>query len=175
MAKKSHSEKAPTSPSEVIPPKTPDLTPQEVVTIASSNERVTNLINQLGDGSLIPRPDFQRRLVWTDKHKRAFIETVLRHYPFPEIYIATIEVDQSTARSTRILVDGQQRISTLQAYFLGDESLKLGQDIPPFADLLPERRKAFLQYFVTVRDLQRITPALHTVRRVGTSRGCPGA
>jgi hypothetical protein len=149
MTKKKSAQPSTESPVE----ESADLTPQEVVQIAASNERITNLINQVGDGSLIPRPDFQRRLVWTDKHRRNFIETVLRHYPFPEIYIATIAVDGETGKSTRILVDGQQRISTLRAYFLGDDSLRLGKDIPAFDELKTDARKRFLQYQVTVRDL----------------------
>jgi Protein of unknown function DUF262 len=142
----------------------PDLTPQEIVQIAASNERISNLINQVGDGSLIPRPEFQRRLVWTDKHRRNFIETVLRHYPFPEIYIATINVDAATGKSTRILVDGQQRITTLRAYFLGEAFLKLGSSVPSYESLSSEDKKRFLQYQVTVRDLGELR--MQTVREI---------
>lgn len=141
-----------------------DLTPQEVVQIAPSPVRISTLISEVGDGSLIPKPEFQRRLVWTDRHRRSFIETVLRNFPFPEIYIATIAVDAKTGKSTRILVDGQQRISTLRSYFLGEASLKLGKEIPPFDELSPEARRRFLQYQVTVRDLGELR--MKTVKEI---------
>src|SRR4051794_40007889 len=102
MAKKTAPTKHPEVPDN-LEPELPDLTTQEIVRIVATPERISSLINQLGDGSLKPRPDFQRRLVWTDKHKRKFLETVLRQFLFPEIYIATVDVDPSTAKSRRIL------------------------------------------------------------------------
>ena len=57
-------------------------------------------------GELAPRPDFQRKLVWSNKDKIAFLDTVLRGYPFPEIYIAVGDVNLETAAGTEMLVDG---------------------------------------------------------------------
>jgi len=51
------------------------------------------------------------------RHKIAFIKTVLEGYPFPEVYIASGEVDLETARGNLMLVDGQQRLTTLYDYF----------------------------------------------------------
>jgi uncharacterized protein with ParB-like and HNH nuclease domain len=63
--------------------------------------------------SLCPRPEFQRRLVWNNKDRVAFIETVVLGYPFPEIYVAAGDVNVESGEANEMLVDGQQRITTL--------------------------------------------------------------
>lgn len=122
----------------------------------ATNKKVRELISAVSTGALIPRPEFQRRLVWTIEDKNRFLETVLRNFPFPEIYIADGEVDLATALGTQLLVDGQQRITTLAQYFSGDPVLKL-VSIPPYSKLDPEEQKAFLNYDVAVRDLGGVT------------------
>jgi hypothetical protein len=74
----------------------------------ASNRKLRTLITGIRDKTLIPRPEFQRRLVWTNRDKIRFLETVLGGYPFPEIYIAAGDVDLDTGQGTEMLVDGQQ-------------------------------------------------------------------
>ena len=106
----------------------------------------------LRDGLLIPRPEFQRRLVWTNRHKESFINTVLMGYPFPEIYVAADNIDSVTGESTEMLVDGQQRITTLSQYFSGSNDLKY-RDITPYTNLSESEKMDFLEYEVVIRDL----------------------
>lgn len=103
--------------------------------------------------SLVPRPDFQRRLVWTNRDKLSFIDTVLKGYPFPEIYIASGEVDTKTGEGKELLVDGQQRLTTLYQYFKGLSELVVPKGFPKYEDLLEDAKKDFLEYVVVVRDL----------------------
>jgi hypothetical protein len=119
---------------------------------SATNRRIRILITALKDNSLIPRPEFQRRLVWTNKHKQEFIRTVLMEYPFPEIYVATGDVDPDTGAGQEMLVDGQQRLTTLFQYFSGSDELRLG-DVRSYSALSPEEKLAFLEYEVVVRDL----------------------
>lgn len=118
----------------------------------ATNRRIRELISAVRSGALLARPDFQRRLVWTNKDKNAFIQTILDGFPFPEIYVCAGEVNPKTAEGTEWLVDGQQRISTIVAYFGADPTLKLGAGIPPYSKL-GEKQKSFLEYTVVVRDL----------------------
>ncbi len=110
-------------------------------------------MTQLREGILIPRPDFQRRLVWNNKDKSSFLGTVLLNYPFPEVYVAAGSVDVETGRGTELLVDGQQRLTTLLQYFTGSPDLVLSGDVKAYADLAKEEKEAFLKYDVVVRDL----------------------
>lgn len=120
---------------------------------SADNRRVRQILSAMQSGELIPRPDFQRQLVWSNRDKNAFLDTVLRGYPFPEIYIAVGEVDLATAAGVELLVDGQQRITTLHQYFHASPALKLSPVIPAYTDLSPDEKTAFLNYDVAVRNL----------------------
>lgn len=123
---------------------------------SATNKRIRELLTGIKDQTLVPRPEFQRRLVWTNRHKQEFIKTVLQEYPFPEIYVATGDVNPDTAEGSQMLVDGQQRISTLYQYFTGSPDFRLG-DVPAYSSLQQDTKLAFLEYEVVVRDLGKKT------------------
>jgi uncharacterized protein with ParB-like and HNH nuclease domain len=120
---------------------------------SASNRRLRVLLTAIGNGTLIPQPEFQRRLVWINKDKVEFIKTVLEGYPFPEIYIAAGEVDTKTGEGAEMLVDGQQRITTLYQYFKGSADLRLPKALLPYDELDQADQVKFLEYKVVVRDL----------------------
>ena len=138
---------------------------------AATNKRVRELISLVQDGKLVPRPDFQRRLVWTHSDKERFLDTVSRGLPFPEIYLADGEVNLETGAGTQLLVDGLQRISTLVQYFQGDPALRL-TTVMPYASLSEEHKRSFLQYEVAVRDLGSATRELiiDVFRRINATK-----
>jgi len=123
---------------------------------APTNKKVRELIELVRMGKLIPRPEFQRRLVWKIEDKNHFLDSVLRGFPFPEIYVADGDVDLDTGEGTQLLVDGLQRVSTLVQYFTGDEHLRL-TSVTPYKLLSADGKTAFLQYDVAVRDLGSIS------------------
>ncbi len=120
---------------------------------SATNRRLRVLLTAISKETLIPQPDFQRRLVWSNKDKVAFIRTVLEGYPFPEIYIAAGKVDPKTGEGCELLVDGQQRITTLYQYFKGSEDLRLPDEINEYSKLEERKQLEFLEYEVVVRDL----------------------
>lgn len=119
----------------------------------ATNKKLRELVVGLDNGSLVARPDFQRRLVWTNKEKISFIQTVLMGYPFPEIYLAAGDVDSTSGIATEYLVDGQQRITTLHHYFKGSDEIEIPTGMPKYVELSSEEKKAYLQYDVVARDL----------------------
>ncbi len=138
---------------------------------ASSNKKIRELISLVRDGKLIPRPEFQRRLVWTNKDKSHFLDSILRGYPFPEIYLADGEVDLDTGDGTQLLVDGLQRVSTIVQYFEADSDLRL-MSVPPYKSLLEEEKQRFLQYDVSVRDLGQVnrTEIIEVFQRINATK-----
>ncbi len=125
---------------------------------SSTNKKIRELITLVKSEQIIPRPEFQRRLVWSREDKNHFIDSVLNGFPFPEIYLADGEVDLDSGAGSQLLVDGLQRISTLVQYFDGDSTLRL-TTVPPYADLNETQKRDFLQYDVSVRDLGTISKA----------------
>ena len=121
-----------------------------------TNRPIRELLTAIRNETLVPRPEFQRNLVWSNKHKSKFIKTVLDGYPFPEIYIAAGEVDPDTGEGKEMLVDGQQRLTTLHQYFYTSPDLKLSKGITPYSYLSHEEKLNFLEYEVVVRYLGKI-------------------
>lgn len=138
---------------------------------SATNRRLRVLITDIRGEKLIPRPEFQRRLVWTNRHKESFIQTVLLGLPFPEIYIASGEVDTATGEGKEMLVDGQQRMTALSQYFAGSEDLKL-KDVLPYSKLSDDAKKAFLEYEVVIRDLgsKNIEEIKDVFRRINSTK-----
>lgn len=136
-----------------------------------SSLKVRQIITQLKEGKLVPRPEFQRRLVWTSEDKIRFIDTILRGYPFPEIYVANGTVDVDTGEGQQLLVDGQQRVTTLASYFQGDPST-FGTILPPYSTLEKEEKEQFLNYDVAVRDLGSVSTEeiIEVFRRINSTK-----
>ena len=119
----------------------------------ANNEKLLSVFNELKSGELVLRPSFQRNLVWNNSHKESFIDTILRGLPFPEIYLADGEIDLQNQKSTRLVVDGQQRLDTIYSYVLGKLELK---NIKAFNSLAPKEQTDFFDYTVVVRNLGRL-------------------
>jgi hypothetical protein len=64
---------------------------------------------------LVLNPRFQRRPVWTDKAKSFLIDTILRGKPIPKVFIRQ-QINVTTKKSIREVVDGQQRLRTILSY-----------------------------------------------------------
>lgn len=117
---------------------------------STGSVNISSLINDIRQERLILQPEFQRNLVWNDKHKESFIDTILKGYPFPEIYIAQSGVDLETLQTQQVVVDGQQRLSTIMKYVSNDLPCKT---IPRFQDLGEQDKIDFLGYGVSVINL----------------------
>lgn len=128
-----------------------------------STRRIGDLIDDAADKRLVVRPLFQRRQVWNNADKEKFIDTILKGYPFPEIFIAEGRREGRSTRREKMLVDGQQRLSTVIAYVEGSEDL-LYKTIPRFDQLSEEDKTAFQDYVVAVRDLG--TASLDVIREI---------
>lgn len=124
-----------------------------------TNPTLASLYKDMSDALLVLDPEFQRKFVWTQEHQEQFIETVLKGLPFPEIYVSTGETDIDLMKTTRHVIDGQQRLTTLKNYIDGRFSRPL-QIVPPYANLDKISKSSFLSYQVVVRDLGKISSDL---------------
>jgi hypothetical protein len=69
---------------------------------------------------LVVNPEYQRGAIWTDAQKKKLIDSVLRGYPIPLIYFHHIVQTAGGLRSERFeIIDGQQRINALSAFYEG--------------------------------------------------------
>lgn len=122
--------------------------------IPANNEKIIELYNKVKSGQLDPSPDFQRKLVWKKQHKINFIDTILHNFPFPEIYKAPGELDLDTLTLKDIVVDGQQRITTIRNFIDGTDIFAYPSTKVKFSTLSKEEKERFLNYEVSVRYLK---------------------
>jgi hypothetical protein len=64
------------------------------------------------------RPEYQRRLVWDDKKKSRFIESLLMNIPVPPIFLYEIDLNRYE------VMDGQQRLNTIIEFYENNLTLK---------------------------------------------------
>jgi hypothetical protein len=128
-----------------------------------TNPTVATIYQNIESGKLILKPDFQRKFVWTHDHQEAFIDTVLKGYPFPEIYVCQGSIDTKKLKTIEHVIDGQQRLTTLKKYIENSFDKTL-TTITAFDKLNEEGREKFLSYQIVVRDLGKVDDA--TIREV---------
>jgi hypothetical protein len=76
---------------------------------------VSDFVNWQEDGTLDLRPPFQRRAVWKPTLKSSLIDSLLRGYPIPALFLQD-RTDARTFTRKLLVVDGQQRLRTLLAF-----------------------------------------------------------
>lgn len=131
------------------------------------SREIVDLISAMRNGTITLSPYFQRNLVWRDAHKRDFIDTILRGYPFPQIFLARGPIDLDTMMASQAVVDGQQRLNTIREFVHN----KLSVDGRHFGDLDPKKKEEFLKYEVAVIDFdleagdERLKDIFHRLNR----------
>jgi len=118
----------------------------------ATNKKIIEIITDYRNGLLVLKPRFQRNLVWNIEHKVAFLDTIQKGLPFPEVYFCDGELDLKAQKTTIWVVDGQQRLSTIFEYVDGTLDLTK-QKLTPFASLTDAQQRSFLNYVVVVRSL----------------------
>src|SRR5260370_25472512 len=106
--------------------------------------------NRLNDNTLIMKPPYQRNPVWQQEQKAYLIDSILRGYPVPELYLQTTV--SATGEEQHIIVDGQQRVRSCLEFIsnqftLDDDSDKYGDYAGlSFDELDEDSKKQIFQY-----------------------------
>ncbi len=129
--------------------------------LETTTQTVSWFSGRLRDDELMLRPVFQRNPVWTAPQKSYLIDSMLRGYPVPELYLQLQTDDQG--RDVHVVVDGQQRIRAclefLEGVFaLGDEAGDWSGSY--FHELPGPMQKAIRQYKFAVRVLPEMDEQL---------------
>ena len=57
-------------------------------------------------------PAYQRKSVWSDEKQSFFIDSILRNYPVPPIFLHK-KIDDATGKQTFDVIDGKQRLTSI--------------------------------------------------------------
>ncbi|HWK94979.1 MAG TPA: DUF262 domain-containing protein [Pseudolabrys sp.] len=92
------------------------------ITSYGADYPVETIVKRLNDNAFFV-PPFQRQFVWSQRHASRFIESLLMGLPVPGIFLY-----KEAKTSRHLVVDGQQRLRTLQYFHSGlfiDRAFKL--------------------------------------------------
>lgn len=78
-------------------------------------------------------PNFQRRSVWNDNARSYLMDTIIRGFPIPKVFIRQ-KINVMTRNSIREVVDGQQRLRTILSYLNDGFTISKGHN-PTFGGL----------------------------------------
>lgn len=110
------------------------------MTISSQSREIQALVEDIRDGRLL-LPELQRRYIWKATQVRDLLDSLYHQYPsgqllvwetddLPFSRIASVEGVESNQRRPQLLLDGQQRLTSLAAIMLGRPLVVRGSKRP---------------------------------------------
>lgn len=138
------------------------------MSLQKTSFKVADFITWQKAGSLELSPRFQRRSVWKPGAKSYLIDTILRDFPIPIIFLRDLGTDAKTFEARREVVDGQQRLRTVLSYVAPDLLANFNSERDDFvilkahnpdtagktfSQLDPESQQAILNYEFSVQVL----------------------
>lgn len=78
-------------------------------------------------GKIDPKPPYQRGPVWNEAKKQLLIDTILRRYDIPKIYLRKLS---DGSRYEHEVADGQQRLRAIWEFC--EDKFAIGEDVEPF-------------------------------------------
>ncbi len=128
-------------------------------------KKISEIIGMRNRGELIVDYSYQRKAVWSEKDWIRLVETILLNLVVPSVYFWNSETDPDTGKAILHIVDGQQRITAIQKFIQGEFKLKksflLEEESKErfgnkyFNDLLPDEKKDFWDYKLSVIEIAR--------------------
>jgi hypothetical protein len=127
-----------------------------------NTQTVQWFLEQDANGQLDLNPPYQRRSAWSDDYRRFFVDSILRGYPAPAIYV---DVDTRVGSPTVYhVIDGKQRLLALigfskDEFHLGDYMADRGLSGAYFSQLPDDLQDRFVGYELSVENLSSASEA----------------
>ncbi|MBK8370344.1 MAG: DUF262 domain-containing protein [Saprospiraceae bacterium] len=113
----------------------------------------------------VTRPPYQRKVVWSKAKKQSLLDSLFRRYYIPKLVVR--EVRLTDERTVNEIIDGQQRITTVQEFFNNQYSLPksledVSEDLPGkfYKDLDTDVRKFIDKSLKYQADVIKISKSL---------------
>ncbi len=79
---------------------------------------INDILTWKENGELVVSPKYQRNKVWNLNAKSYLIDTIIKGYPIPQIFIRQ-QIDIASRKTQREVIDGQQRITEIIEFIEG--------------------------------------------------------
>jgi hypothetical protein len=90
------------------------------------------------DEKRIEIPPYQREQVWTKSQKQLLIDSIIRDFDIPKIYLRIEKSRSEINNEVLSVIDGQQRITSIVQYINGDYKLSKDAD-PVFGESISDK------------------------------------
>lgn len=95
---------------------------------------ISEIYQKIKERKLILDPDYQRRAIWSNDKKTAFIESLYMEIMIPPIYVVEIPNEDILEETKYEVVDGKQRLTAIMDFIKG--TLKLNErNLEYYADI----------------------------------------
>lgn len=120
---------------------------------SSRTYAILDLINWRRNNELELNPKFQRNSVWDDQAKSFLIDSIIRDFPIPPLFIRQ-KIDLKNGKNIREVIDGQQRSRAIIGFYNGEFKLLKKHNSEfggmKYEDLPDEIKEKFLKYTLFV-------------------------
>ena len=117
---------------------------------------INQLLSWNASNELVLKPIYQRNKVWNDSAKSYLIDSIMRNYPIPPLFMRD-KLNLNERKTIREVVDGQQRISTIIDFYNNKFPIKKSQNKELggkyFNNLSEEEQEHFLTYKIVVEKI----------------------
>lgn len=118
---------------------------------------INDFLNWYDNNELILSPKYQRNSVWNNSAKSYLMDTILRGYPIPQIFLRQI-IDVNTRKTTREIIDGQQRLRSIIEFTQnGFSILKTHNNVLAgkfYSDLDEDLKERFLSFNISTEIIK---------------------
>lgn len=122
--------------------------------------QIMDIINWRNNFELVISPKYQRNSVWDEKAKSYLVDSIIRGYPVPPLFMKQT-IDLVSRKSIREVIDGQQRITTILEFYNDEFSIKHNHNSVfgglKYSELPDDIKEKFLNYnifvdFITAKE-----------------------
>lgn len=120
----------------------------------STNHTISDFVDWNNDNKLVLQPDFQRKAVWNKASRIMLIDTLLKEYPLPKVFIQN--TTENSGRTVRKIIDGQQRLNAILDFVQG--KIKLENPYEGefeglyFSDLPDDVKNTMMRYIIDCNE-----------------------
>lgn len=126
---------------------------------------IAEIYQKINDKKLVLDPDYQRRSIWGNDKKTAFIESLYMEIMIPPIYVVEIPGEDILDETKYEVVDGKQRLTAIMSFIKGtlrlnERSLEYYADIfggKSFSDVREIEPEKTSQMLSSILDIYVIT------------------
>ena len=120
--------------------------------------QINDFIQWYENNSLHLAPKYQRGAVWTELAKSYFIDSIMKDYPVPPIFLRQT-IDVNLMLTSREVIDGQQRLRAILDFYKNKFTWKKNHSGRSksvyFSDLSDEEKVHFLNYTLFVNIISQ--------------------